>query len=317
MGRIWWLNFDAERELAVPSARAMSARLRLQAAERAHRFAPALCLEEPYLLPGELPARTDERVLVWCPTPGALEDVRRAGFRAPHAPAFEVLRRVNDRRFALELSRSAALRALQKRLVDAYPATLPFETARGFVAGEQEVASAVGSMQDSARLKRLFGFAGKGQWRLRRPQEPDAETLRWLRGASSSGGFVYEPEVALDVEASIHGLVTERALVLGQPCIQVCDPFGAPSSVRRATPSELPDEFARCLAETAAVVGCAVRDAGYFGPFGVDARLFTWRGERGVQLLGDLNGRFTLGWSTGLGPERDPALKCLLERTYG
>lgn len=317
MERIWWLNLDAERELAVPSARASSARLRLQAAERARRFAPALCGADAYLLPGDVPPETGARVLVWCPTPGALDGIRRSGLRVPRAPSLDVLRRVNDRRFALALSRSSAMSALHQRLAPDFPATLRFDAARGAVAGLGDAEAALRSSHDTLRLKRLYGFAGKGQWRLRATREPDAETLRWLRGASSEGGFVYEPEVVLELEASIHGLVTDRASVFGDPCVQECDAFGAPLSVLRAGPDELPPAFASCLREMAVLVAQALRDAAYFGAFGVDARMFTWRGEPGIQLLGDLNGRFTLGWSTGLGDVRDAALERLLERTYG
>ena len=52
----------------------------------------------------------------------------------------------------------------------------------------------------------------------------------------------------------------------------------------------------------------SLRSIGYFGPFGIDA--FVFRSERGEHLnpLSDLNARFTLGWSTGMGEKREEAL---------
>lgn len=320
---IWWLNLDAERELALPSARAPSARTLTQIAESARRFAPSLCGDEPYLVPPGHDVTAARRVLVWCPTPGALCALARAGLPCPRAPSLATLQQVNDRRFALQLSRAPELSALRDELCGGAPASVEFEAVRG-VATPLHVTSEkfpfATPLEEPLRLKRLFGFAGKGQWRLPRgwhPAASDPETQRWLRGAATSGGFVFEPELTLERELSLHGLVTETDVLLGDPCVQVCDEHGAPVRVERAPEESVSRGLAHALVGVGHTVARALRNAGYFGPFGFDARTFLWRGEQGVQLLADLNARFTMGWSVGLGERREAALLRHLERTYG
>lgn len=326
--RIWWLNLDAERELADPNARVPSRAALDQIAARAARFAPELCQGDPFVVPGrDAPPwigsrRATEasdgrtRALLWCPTPGALKDVAAAGFEPPGAPPAAVLRTVNDRRFALDLSRSAALVSLQERLDSSYPATRAFEAARSF-----EADFAAREPPLPVRLKRRFGFAGRGQRRCApgRLATADEATTRWLRVAVEQGGFLLEPEVELELELSLHGLVddaSDGAPLVGRLCEQRCDTFGAPLQVLPAAAGRVPPLLAECLREAAGEVASALRGAGYFGPFGLDARLFRWRGQLGVQLIGDLNARFTLGWSTGMGDLRETALATLLRRTY-
>lgn len=317
MTRTWWLNLDAERELAEPSARATPARLLEQIAARARHFAPSLCRDDPYVLPDcrQRCAGAPGPLLIWCPTPGALRAACAAGYRPPKAPTLAVLQRVNDRRFAWELARSAPLRALVERLESSFPASAEFEASRRFCATGTE--NADGALAGPVRLKRRYGFAGKGQrrveeWPLR---TPDQDTERWLRGAVSGGGFLLEPDVDLQLEVSTHGLVTEGQLIVGAPCRQLCDAFGAPLSVERVDPEALPHPVYETTQDTARVVGLALREVGYFGPFGVDSRIFLWRGRPGVHLVGDLNGRFMMGWSTGMARRREAALAVLLDRT--
>lgn len=324
MSRTWWLNLDAERELAEPSARATPSRLLEQMAEHARRFAPSLCLDDPYVLPEGRrdPPGLAGPLLIWCPTPGALHAAGAAGYRAPKAPTLAVLQRVNDRRFAWELGRSDVVRDVVDRLQGRYPSSREFEarrwpclTAADALARCATAHGAVGPV----RLKRRFGFAGKGQRRVGGwpDSSPDPETERWLQGAAGRGGFLLEPEVEIDVEVSTHGLVTEEQLLLGEPCLQRCDSFGAPLSIERAEPGSLPELLDEGVRAAARAVGSALRDGGYFGPFGIDSRTFRWRGEPGVHLIGDLNARFTMGWSTGMGPLRESALQLLVDRTYG
>ncbi len=317
MTRTWWLNLDAERELAEPSARATPARLLEQIAARARHFAPALCRDDPYVLPDCRPrcASAPGPLLIWCPTPGALRAACAAGYRPPKAPTLAVLQRVNDRRFAWELGRSAPFLALMEQLETSFPASREFEASRRFCTTVPETLD--GAFDGPVRLKRRYGFAGKGQRRLGTwpVGQPDPDTERWLRSAASGGGFLLEPDVELQLEVTTHGLVTEEQLLIGAPCRQLCDAFGAPMSVERVDPGALPHPVREATQEAARAVGLALRRAGYFGPFGVDARSFSWRGRPGLQLVGDLNARFTMGWSTGMDQQRDAALAVLLHRT--
>lgn len=312
--RVWWLNLDAERELADPSAHVPSQKVLRQIAARAARFAPELCLGDGYVVPGGASGRGDRSawVLAWCPTPGARKDIAIAGFEPPVAPSAEVLRAVNDRRFAFALARSAPLVSVEERLNRLYPATSAFEAARSF-----QIDIPTQELGEPVRLKRRYGFAGKGQRRhpAGRLAAADESTLQWLQSAMRHGGFVLEPEVDMELELSLHGLV-DQEILLGRLCEQRCDAFGAPLEVRPAAPGRVSSALEECLRETAWQAASSLRDAGYFGPFGIDARLFRWRGQLGVQAIGDLNARFTLGWSTGMASLREAALAALLRRAY-
>ena len=49
----------------------------------------------------------------------------------------------------------------------------------------------------------------------------------------------------------------------------------------------------------------ALRAAGYFGPFGIDA--FTWEGDDGTVHLhrrSEINARYSMGWAIGMGDAR-------------
>lgn len=312
--RVWWLNLDAERELADPHARASSQKVLQQIAAQTTRFASELCRGDEYIVPGRPAGSGDHSagVLAWCPTPGALEDIAALGFEPPRAPSADVLRTVNDRHFAWDLARSAPLASLTERLGRLYPASSAFEAARSL---HDDIPTH--ELGEPVRLKRRFGFAGKGQRRHAAGSlaRADEDTQRWLRGALRHGGFLLEPEVEMALELSLHGLVDDE-LLFGRLCEQRCDAFGAPLEVRLTAPGRIPAALEEGLREAAWHVALRLRQAGYFGPFGIDARLFRWRGQLGVQAIGDLNARFTLGWSTGMADLREAALATLLRRAY-
>jgi len=158
-------------------------------------------------------------------------------------------------------------------------------------------------------LERAYGFAGKGARRLTGP--PTADDMRWLRDSLTRGGILVEPWVPIVRELSLHGFVGATSVVLGEPCALVCNEFGAPSSVtvlRREPGTSTTEHVVPRLRDVARTAAESLRSIGYFGPFGIDA--FVFRGERGEHLnpLSDLNARFTLGWSTGMGERREAAL---------
>jgi hypothetical protein len=329
--RVWVLNLDAERELAAAGGYETPKRLREQIACEAKKIQAALCPDEEVLSPAasasqsdgsrpiEKPPEPDEPVAIaWSPTPNALREARRAHLRVPPAPPLDVLRRVNHRRFALDVAASPALIHLYGALPAELGATSLFEAARRFVAPDSpeardlswlERAPAVGH---GHRLKRAYGFAGKGQHRITGPLQGDDH--KWIREALGAGGFLAEPEITLTGELSLHGLVDEAGILLGEPCELLCDRFGAPQDIRRATPDAAPPAVLRALQGAGAVLAKALSTAGYFGPFGLDARLFECAQGRGVTLIGDVNARFTMGWSIGLGEAREAALERLVAR---
>jgi hypothetical protein len=326
--RVWLLNLDAERELAAAGNYETPKRLREQIAREAKKIQAALCPDEHVLSPiasssesGE--TRLDERhaethqpvAIAWCPTPNVLREAGRAHLRIPSAPPLDVLRHVNHRRFALEVASSPTLIRLYGTLPAELGATSLFEAARRFVMPDSSDAQDLSWLERAPavglghRLKRTYGFAGKGQHRVTGPLRDDDR--KWIREALGVGGFLAEPEVTLTAELSLHGLVDEAGVLLGEPCELECDRFGAPIAIRRVAPGGAPLATLQALRAAGAALAEALSAAGYFGPFGLDARLFESAQGPGITLIGDVNARFTMGWSIGLGSTREAALERL------
>lgn len=224
-----------------------------------------------------------ELAVCWCPTRHAQSVLQRAGWPLPKAPPHDVLRRVNSRRFIAEHGPNR----IGRRWVDA-------GSERSFIATGR------------FRLKRAFGFAGRGQRVVGTQLSPDDR--RWIED-SLAGGFSCEPEFELALELSLHGYVDRAGLLLGDPCRFVCDRFGSPVHFEplERTPYETE------LRHTATVVATALSDAGYFGPFGIDAFVANTAEGELLNPLSDLNARFTLAWSVGMGALRDVAFARLCE----
>lgn len=316
MRRVWILNLDAERELAASGSYETPKRLVEQIAQEVGRVRDALCPGEATLSTASAGDLESAVAIAWCPTPSARSSAGRAGLPLPGAPSLEVLRRVNHRRFALELAERAEVRALYDALTPYRSASVLFESSRSFVDLGSPLARDIAWLEAEAvfekgfRLKRGYGFAGKGQRRLEAPLRDDDR--RWVSDALRLGGFAREPEVALFREISQHGYVDERALLLGAPCVLRCDRFGAPLDVARAQRGELEPALEGALRAALTLLGRALRGAGYFGPFGLDSRLFDSRVGPGLTLVGDVNARFTMGWSIGMGEGREEALELLV-----
>jgi len=197
----------------------------------------------------------------WCPTPRALATLRSHGWRPVPSPPFPVLRRVNHRRFCAELGQ-----------------TLP---GARFVGTYEEARDAL-ARPGRWRVKRAFGVAGRDQ----RTDPDDA----WLR-ASFPEGLQIEPELRIRRELSIHGLLEGDSLRLGRIVQQQhADAWGT------CVPATVSAETGRHVRREAERVAGALRSAGYFGPFGVDAI----EHEEGLQPRSEINARYTMGWPLGM-----------------
>jgi hypothetical protein len=284
--RLWVFNLDAELELAREGAGYQSP----ESVRRA--LGPLLPAAERLLAPGDisldrLEAAGERAPLVpapgwlgaaWCPTPSALRRLARAGAELPPSPASSVLRRVNHRRFYLELGGGAP--------------------GARYVNDEAELESALRERRIWL-FKRPFGFAGRGQRRI--PLEPSEDDRRWLADGLRLGGMLAEPWLELALELGIHGLLDEKGnLALGGVCIQETNRYRAWVNTRRATPGEIaPADVAR-LRERATAVADGLTRAGYFGPFGIDAYFFRDASDSLVlNPLGELNARYSMGYPLG------------------
>lgn len=215
----------------------------------------------------------------WCPTPSALRRLSRAGAELPPSPSLEILRRVNHRRFYVELGGGAP--------------------GARYVSDEDELGATLTERPHGWLFKRPFGFAGRGQRRIL--GEPTRDDRRWLSDSLRQGGFVAEPWLELAGEVAIHGLLdASGSLRLGEVCVQETNAYRAWVGTRRATPADIAPAEADELAQRAEAVAAALSRAGYFGPFGIDAYFFRTRsGTRALNTLGELNARYTMGFAIG------------------
>jgi len=291
----WLLNLDADDELADPEnyvrSRTMSERVREYA-----RHAVALADADDVVLDEGAHAEPARGTLsgdfigqAWCPTPRALAALQRAGARLPLAPSLDVLRRVNSRQFAAQLLQplDGARYVTSLEELETYGTTLSLPSAR---------------VLTTWVFKSAFGFAGRGQKRLRFPVR-DASTRRWLaaRLATQDGGQL-EPWVERLGDFGLHGWIEPGGAVrLGSPTVQTCDARGVWRGSRLATQRELDEAEHAELFETTQRAARALSAAGYFGPFGVDAyRWFDAHGGVRFNPCSEINARYSMGWRVGM-----------------
>jgi hypothetical protein len=138
------------------------------------------------------------------------------------------------------------------------------------------------------------------------PGAPDARARgdrEFLRAGLAEGGLQVEPDVAIEVEYAQHGVLeADGTLRVGSLVRQRCDPRGAWLSTEPIDAPAAHGEVATQLAEELVRVARALHEAGYFGPFGVDA--FTFRdlaGALSLQPRSEINARYSMGFAVGFG----------------
>jgi hypothetical protein len=221
----------------------------------------------------------------WCPTPRACERLERAGATPVPAAAMAVLRRVNHRRFAAELGQmlpGARYITRMEELLDV-------------IAGE--------SPTEQWLIKRPFGFAGRGRRRVA-TGTLDPSAAPWIEASLRDGeGLQVEPWMERAGDYALHGYVSWRGeLVLGDPTQQRCDDSGAWKETSLMT--DLRREERDALVTSAERAGHALAEAGYFGPFGVDAFRWRDRSDMSFNARSEINARYSMGWAIGMGPRR-------------
>jgi hypothetical protein len=280
----WVLNLDVESELEHGAERTRDRATEARIEALASRLGGLVAAEDRVVWPAKAPP--DASGLwgrAWCPTPEALARLGESGARAPKAPAFEILRRVNDKRFGAALGQN-----------------LP--NAR-FVEDEGALTSTLESGEKEARwlLKRAFGFAGREQRRVSSGALTDADR-RWIASSFRRGvGLQVEPCVERLLDVGLHGYLDDRGtLRLGRPTVQTIDARGAWVSTEIAQSGVLRPEEARALEAEAERAARALEAAGYFGAFGVDAFRYRREGELRFQPRSEINARYSMGWAVGM-----------------
>jgi ATP-grasp domain len=280
--KVWVLNLDAEIELSRSGPYQAPERVLRALAPWAERARSLLDADDQLLPTWRASAARPSAVgACWSPTPSALRQLSKAGVPLPPAPSVAVLRQVSHRRFYLGLGGGAPGAAYF-----ADPDTLEHAlAARGAAPW---------------LFKRPYGFAGRGQRRI--PERLSADDRRWLADGLRLGGLLGEPWLPIERELCLHGLLDARGqLRLGRPCEQHTDRFRAWTSSSVIAPGQLAAEWQRALTSAAERAAQALHQAGYFGPFGIDAYL--WRtpgGSLELNPLGELNARYTMGFRIGM-----------------
>jgi hypothetical protein len=285
----WLLNLGAEIELESPR-RTIGADTRARLPDLVEKLGALVPASDVILFGEENETSLAEGCVgrAWLPTPRALMALARAGATRLPVPDFDVLRRVNDRRFSVGLG-----------------ATLPGQRV---VTTLEEVAEALSapSPQGNWLLRRPHGFAGRGRRRAR-PDEVLGQARAWIEASLRQfDALVVEPWVQRVADFGLHGHVSAAGqVVLGEPTWQQLTEDGAWIETRRVRTGELGMDEAYSLATTGKAAGDALAGAGYFGPFGIDA--FRWRDEHGRSQWNprcEINARYSMGWAIGMGNVR-------------
>jgi hypothetical protein len=292
----WFLNFDADEELARRVLRGSSYTPRRAVLDRFEGLAEAL---QGLLRPGDvvLP-EAGGRVSgalgrAFCPTPRARRALAKAGAILLPAPPIEVLRAVNHRGFSAELGQT-------------------LEGAR-FVRSIEELEEVIAGSSPTGTFlaKRPFGFAGRGRRALTPTPNgrlaADDPARPFIEASLRAGeGLQVEPLVERAGDFGLHGFVARSGRVsFGSITRQVCDATGAWKGSARAAPGDLSAAERRRLEAEAELAANALRAAGYFGPFGIDA--FRWIDAAGRERWNprcEINARYSMGWPVGMGDRR-------------
>ena len=277
----WVLNLDADFELASRGSWEPSQALK-EVLEAVSKEAERLLAPGDILVDGDTQVPPGTVGRAWCPTPSAIARLEAAGAVPEESPSMEVLRAVNDRAFSASMGQTLS--------------------GAGFVVDLQAVRKIIRRRQVPWLLKRAFGAAGRGQRRVGPGALSDAD-VAWVEASLREGGLQVEPLVEIELELVVHGLLhPDGAVEIHEPMGQECDEWGTWVRTRPLREGELSPSEAAQLDQSAFLVAGSLANAGYFGPFGIDA--YRWvkaSGERLLNPRGEVNARYTMGWGLNLG----------------
>jgi hypothetical protein len=273
---LWLLNLDAELECdgrASPTSTQRSA---------VDRFRPAA---RALLAPGDVEwsgIRGEGRgrmAAAWCATPRAHALLGAAGADTSDLCPATVVRAVLSRAFARSLRADGEM--------------------EGFVRtpGELDALLTRGPGGSAWLAKREFSLAGRGRRRLC-SGALTAQDRAWIAASFARGGLQVEPWYQVQAEFALHGLLgRDGRLHEGRLCRQVVDAHGSWLESAPAREDELDAGESRALRAAFGGAARALREAGYHGPFGIDA----FRHAHGSRALSELNARHSMGWAVGFG----------------
>jgi hypothetical protein len=275
------LNLDADLEHEDPLRYRPDERIRARIAQLRKKLSELVGPHDVVLELDPLPEERRELVaLAFSPTTSARARIARLGLNPPEAPAPEILRAVNDRRFCAALGQTLEGAAF----VHDMPALERCVRGR--------------SPSGDFLIKRPFSFAGRDRRRAISGLL-DASTRGFCERSFARGeGLQVEPWVERLGDFALHGYVQRTgALLVGPVMTQTCDAIGRWQGSAEAPPDALDPSERRALATSLEQAAEALSKAGYFGPFGVDA--FRYRDAHGAARFNprcEINARFSMGY---------------------
>ena len=143
-----------------------------------------------------------------------------------------------------------------------------------------------------------MAFAGRGQQRLF--GHADAKQSAWIDASLRRTGLVVEPLVTPTLEVSLHGFIwCDRRHELGRICVQEVSARGVFRNIRLLLDGELSPSEERQLFLAGEQTATALKDVGYWGPFGIDGYRYSSDGQSAFCALSEINARYTMGFVTG------------------
>ena len=275
----WVLNLDAELELSRLKFEYVPRTKLVQQLETYGQGSRALLGPGDVLVEPAIRQRASEFVgRAWCPTPLALARMAAAGIEPEPHPAAAVLRRVNHRLFAHQAGGG-----------------LPEQA---YFTEREPLEELLRRAERPWLLKRPLAFAGRGQMRFY--GSISDKQWSWLDVSLAQDGLIVEPLVTPTLEVSLHGFVWQTGrFELGRVCVQEVTERGVFRGLRLALAGELePAESARLFEQAERVAGL-LHEAGYFGPFGIDAYRYRLGEAYAFCALGEINARYTMGFAIG------------------
>jgi hypothetical protein len=285
---VWFLNLDADEEIAKPQGHKRPKDYEERRAELAIALQPLTSRNGGVLLEEWNNSGAEAMGFCWMPTPKAEARLRSSGLKSPPCPHVEVLKRANSRKFSAALG------------VD-LPGACYTENAE-----ELDLLTVRKCEGTDWLLKRPFGFAGRGRQKVSVGILKEAARAWALTSLREGHGIEVQPNVRRVADFALHGFVCRnKSAVYGDPTRLVCDERGQWVRSEVADPNELSEVESGRMRKAAEEAAEGLIGLGYYGPFGIDG--FRWRAADGTLHFCpriEVNARYTMGWALGMGNQQ-------------
>ncbi len=298
MPRLFWANFDFEHELAIGDGWELPEKLHGVAIENATAFLP-LCDSGDRIV---VPSRNDAAHPAVVARDRVESESEYQGIRWTLIPwgVTESLRRLASRRgWKWNQPDPALVRCLNDRATsfdwEARTGTLPPGAA--LLRSRDEIAAILAERgEEDWLLKSRFGMSGRERIPLRGGIGEGEQN--WIdKRLDRDGALFLEPRLVSRGEVGLQWDVPTPAD--GEPVLlALMELHTAPHGefvASRLLPD--PEQVAawQPAIDVTRTIACEFQQSGYFGPLGIDAMRYDWRGEQRIRPVQDINARWTMG----------------------